>query len=292
MNGIQTPLLNNRKLFIISDLHIGDGSPRDNLIKGNKVLLFNRFLDEVEKQDGVLVILGDLLELWRYSWEAILEYWWKLFDRLATMPVLYVPGNHDELLNTRYEECRNVHPFLQNLHPPFLKTIGPHRFKFMHGHEVDPLISRYCTTLAPLLRILAGTLEFRPDTCLVTCDKVTDILLETGEQFLRIWHTLTRQVNHAVYAHLGFSSESMTWLKCPIRTRNMLARFYKQQQAGFYDITITGHTHNPGYFGNWYFNCGCWTRQVMNYLTVDPEGHIEIRNWTSDGSAINPAAVA
>lgn len=292
MDGNKKISLDNRRLFIISDLHIGDGSSRDNLMKDDKLALLHRFLDEVETGNGVLLILGDFLELWRYSWVAVLEQWSGLFDRLAGMEVVYVPGNHDELLDARFDDCRRAHAFFDTLHRPFLKTIGGKRFKFMHGHEVDPLISRYYTTLAPLLRLLAGTLEFRSDRCLLTCDKVSDTLLEAGEQALRLWHVLTRQVNHAVYAHLGFPGESMTWLKCPLRTRNMLARFYKQQQSGLYDITITGHTHHAGYFGDWYYNSGCWTRHVMNYLMIYPDGRIDIRNWTADGSALNAAAVA
>ena len=273
-------------------MHIGDGSSRDNLIKGNKIDLFNRFLDMVEKQDGDLLILGDLLELWRYSLAAILKRWRKLFDRLAAMNVVYVPGNHDELLDPRYTNDRNIHPFFQSLQPPFYKTIGGKRFKFMHGHEVDPLISRSLASFAPFLHLLAGTLEFRSSSCLITSDRVTDIIEEAGEQFLRIWHMLTRQVNHGVYSHLGFPSEFMTRLKCPIRTRNMLTRFYTQQESGVYDITVTGHTHKAGHFRDWYYNCGSWTHHVMNYLTIQPDGRIEVRNWTSDGSIINTAAVA
>jgi UDP-2,3-diacylglucosamine pyrophosphatase LpxH len=292
MNSRENTISENRKLFIVSDLHIGDGSSRDNLIKDNKIFLFNRFLDEVEKQDGSLLILGDLLELWRYPLDAILQRWWKLFDRLSEMNVVYVPGNHDELLDLRYANDRTMHPFFQSLQQPFYKTIGCNRFKFMHGHEVDPLISRHLRSLAPFLRLLAGTLEFGSSSCLITSDRVTDILLEAGEQFLHIWHTLTRQVNHAVYSHLGFSGESLTCLKCPIRTRNMLARFYKQQGSGVYDITVTGHTHKAGHFRDWYFNCGSWTQHIMNYLIIYPDGWIEVRNWTAEGSTINTASVA
>jgi len=290
MNMTNT-MLKNRKLFIVSDLHIGDGSSRDNLIKGNKSELFNRFLDDVESQNGALLILGDLLELWRFSWTAILERWDRLFDRLAAMDVVYVPGNHDALLERQYKDCRSAHPLFQALQPPFVKRIGGKRFKFMHGHEADPLIWRHNKSVTAVLRFLAGTLEFRSDSCLVTCDQISDLLLEAGEQWLRIWHTLTRQMNHTVYAHLGFSSEPLTWLKCPIRTRNMLARFYKHQQAGVYDVTVTGHTHKAGHFGDWYFNSGCWTRHVMNYLVICSDGRVEMHNWTADGSAVNTTTV-
>lgn len=292
MDPMKHRVLNPGKLFIISDLHIGDGSLRDNLTKDNKALHFNRFLDEVERQCGTLMILGDLMELLRYPWTTVLGKWWRLFDRLSEMDVHYVPGNHDDLFDPRYEECRQAHPFFESLHHPFTASIGGKRFRFMHGHEIDPLINRSLSTLAPAIRFLAGTLERQADSCLITSDRASDWLLEAGEQVLRIWHTLTRQVNHTVYANLGFSSEPLTWLKRPIRTRNMLARYYKQQQSGLYDITITGHTHYAGHFDDWYFNCGCWTRQIMNYLTIDSDGRVEVRNWTSAGTEINTDLVA
>jgi UDP-2,3-diacylglucosamine pyrophosphatase LpxH len=291
MHKTETAFLDDRKLFIISDLHIGDGSLRDNLIKDNKFLLFSRFLDEVEKQNGRLLILGDLLELWRYPWHAILSRWHRLFDRLAAMDVVYVPGNHDELHQPNFAACRSSHPFFNVLHRPFLKTVGGKRFMFMHGHEADPLISRHSTAFAPVLRFLAGTLELREDACLITSDRVTDFLLETGEQLLRVWQTLTRQVNHAMYTHLELP-DSLTHLRYPLRTKNMLARFYDRQREGLYDITITGHTHHAGHYGGWYYNCGCWTRPIVNYLVVSPDGRIEICDWTPEGSSVNRESVA
>lgn len=246
-----------RKLFVISDVHIGDGSCKDNLMKHDKGGLLLRFLDEVERQNGALMICGDFLELWAYPWVAIVHRWHKLLDRLADMDVIYVTGNHDELHNPSFSDCRSAHRF---------------------------------TAAAPVLRFLAGTLEFKSDTCLITSDAVSDFLMEAGEQWLRIWHTLTRQVNRA-YLQLGLS-DSMTRLKTPLRTRNMLARFYDQQLSGDYDITITGHTHNAGFYGTWYYNCGCWTRQTPNYMVIDPDGRVEIRNWTAEGSVLNTASVA
>jgi UDP-2,3-diacylglucosamine pyrophosphatase LpxH len=279
-----------RKLFVISDVHIGDGSCKDNLMKHDKGGLLLRFLDEVERQNGALMICGDFLELWAYPWVAIVHRWHKLLDRLADMDVIYVTGNHDELHNPSFSDCRSAHRFFNAIRHPFVKTIGGRRFKFMHGHEVDPLISHRFTAAAPVLRFLAGTLEFKSDTCLITSDAVSDFLMEAGEQWLRIWHTLTRQVNRA-YLQLGLS-DSMTRLKTPLRTRNMLARFYDQQLSGDYDITITGHTHNAGFYGTWYYNCGCWTRQTPNYMVIDPDGRVEIRNWTAEGSVLNTASVA
>jgi UDP-2,3-diacylglucosamine pyrophosphatase LpxH len=50
----------NAPIFVISDLHIGSGGVRDSFSQNNRHLCFNKFLDYVEKEDGELVILGDI----------------------------------------------------------------------------------------------------------------------------------------------------------------------------------------------------------------------------------------
>jgi UDP-2,3-diacylglucosamine pyrophosphatase LpxH len=59
-------------VFVISDLHMGDRSPKDNLCHNNREARFNHFLDYVADQNGQLVILGDFFELLRYPLDSIL----------------------------------------------------------------------------------------------------------------------------------------------------------------------------------------------------------------------------
>lgn len=285
------PQVENKKLFIISDLHIGNGSARDNLLKNDNYTVFQGFLDEVEKQNGVLLVLGDLLELWRYRCEEILERWGRLLGRLAEMDLIYVPGNHDPLWSDTYTAVRKMHPLFDKLHRPFIKDIGGRRFKFMHGHELDPLIPTGIQKLSPILCRLSSILEYRQDMCLVTSNVLTDVLEEAGEQVLRLWKKLTLQMNSSAFEHLGLADETMTQLIRPIRTRNMLGRFFKEQQDGLYDVTITGHTHKAGCSGQWYFNCGCWTRNVTNYLTIDTDGQIHVFDWTCNGAERNTTII-
>ena len=277
-----------KPIYVISDLHIGNGSAKDNLIKNDRGRTLMRFLDHVQHSDGKLVICGDLFELWRYPLEDILDAWKPLIDRLAEMDVSYIPGNHDPLLDNRYAAVRQWHPLFRKLSAPFLQTLGGKRFKFMHGHEIDPVVADAMVRLAPVFRLFTGALEFRRDCCLVTSDRVTDILLEAGEQILRLWHTLTRRVNQAIDESLfPLSGEGLIRLKQPIRMRNMMWRFYRQQEEGLYDITITGHTHYAGRFGRWYYNCGCWTRPTAGFLRIDPDGEACVCDWTEQGERIN-----
>lgn len=279
-----------RDIFVVSDLHIGDGSAKDNLLKsGNQALLY-RFLDEVDRCRGRLIILGDLFELWRYSPQAVVNRWAQLLDRFSEMDVSYVPGNHDWQFWQERDYWQRQHPFFARMRKPFVTGIGDKYFKFMHGHEIDPMISETMGCLRPALRLLTGVLEFRSTTCLVTSDGLTDVLLEAGEQILHLWKRLTRQFNRAIYEPLGLDNSYRAMIR-PIRTRNMMARFYHQQQQGAYDITITGHTHQAGHFGGWYFNCGCWTQSVVNYMRIHPDGTIEVFDRKADGEYRNQSVV-
>lgn len=280
-------------IFVISDLHIGDGSKKDNLTKDNKADLLQRFLDYVQRQNGRLVICGDLLELWRYRIEDVLERWENLLDQLANMDIIYIAGNHDPLFETEYRDRWSWHPIFEKLSKPFCQRIGQRQFCFMHGHEIDPFISPKVIRWAPLLRLISGALEFNSEMCLMTSDAVTEALLEVGEQLGRFWKTITFKLEKALdETFLPIASEGLTRLKQPIRTQNMIRRFYKQQKEGLYDMTIAGHTHSAGQFGQWYFNSGCWTRTPASFLRIDPDGAVTVWDWTDSGAQKNPTVVA
>jgi UDP-2,3-diacylglucosamine pyrophosphatase LpxH len=280
-----------RDIFVISDLHIGDGSAKDNLLQGSNLSLLLRLLDKVENTGGRLVILGDLFELWGFKPQAVVSRWQSLLDRLSRMDVIYVPGNHDWQFWEEKEYWQRQHPFFTFLQKPFTVSIGTQHIKFMHGHEADPAVPAFFDKLRPLLRLMNSSLEFQSDVCLMTSDAISDVLSEAVERMLFVWHRVTRQFNSAIYEHLGFTDDGWRRLIRPIRTRNMIARYYRQQQQGLYDVTITGHTHKAGQFGRWYFNCGSWTKTMGQYLQIYPDRRVVIYDWTVQGERINTTDV-
>lgn len=75
-------LNNENDIFVISDLHLGDHSKRDNFfVKGkdqdgkeiDRSKLLTEFLDMVEENKGQLVILGDLFEFWQANVGEVIE---------------------------------------------------------------------------------------------------------------------------------------------------------------------------------------------------------------------------
>ena len=130
-----------RTIFVISDLHMGDGGPRDNFPLGDREKQLNLFLDYVGRQQGELIILGDLFDFWQMNLSKIVMLHMPLLDRLAAMNATYVVGNHDADFDHFIGTGFLSHPLLQRMCGPFEREIGGKRFKFMHGHEVDPLNS-------------------------------------------------------------------------------------------------------------------------------------------------------
>lgn len=184
-----------RDIYVISDLHLGDFSNRDNFAKTplktkegievDRIPQFRAFLDMVRKNNGSIVILGDLFEFWKASIGTVLSKNLDLLGELASFSDLTVIlGNHD---NDLADFISNPLLRLQESHPFFAKiqtgnytdgvsdytimqkvftrddghklTIG-----FMHGHEVDafnrnpqPAIGRVVTILAGLIQDVIGS---------------------------------------------------------------------------------------------------------------------------------------
>jgi UDP-2,3-diacylglucosamine pyrophosphatase LpxH len=73
-------------IFVISDLHIGDGGPRDNFAHGGqRPIDLAEFLDYIDEQNCDLVILGDLFEFWQSSLSRVIIRNLGLIDRLGSL---------------------------------------------------------------------------------------------------------------------------------------------------------------------------------------------------------------
>lgn len=278
----------NESVFVISDLHIGDRSPKDNLGQAQREVRLKEFLDYVEHRKGRLVIVGDLFELLRYPAERILTERRPLLDRLAQMNCRYVLGNHDKAAKELADPNRPTHPFFQRTSEAFTETIGDKRFKFMHGHEVDPLITPRVQSLGRLLGAFGTMLEFGPGTCLLSNDRLTEMLLETGEQMLGLWHSLMLRLNKAASECCSLMpTEQITFMKRRLRMQRMIARYHADKRRCAYDVAIVGHTHKAGVYDDWYFNSGSWTGKTNNYLEISPAGEVQVFDWNQHGAQRN-----
>jgi UDP-2,3-diacylglucosamine pyrophosphatase LpxH len=280
-------------VYVISDLHIGDRSPGDNLCRTDREPLLDSFLRHVEDQKGQLVILGDFLELLRYPLDNIIDRRKALLDRLTDLDALYVPGNHDEDAIRLADAAHPPHPFFARISHAFVQHIGDKRFKFMHGHEVDPFVNAGIQSLGRMIGRLAYLCEYRQGACLLSNDTIIGLLEETGEQLLHLGTWLRAGLHTALRESYSIlPAGRMRFLTRRLRTQRMLTRYYRDKAEDLYDIAIVGHTHKAGTFGDWYFNSGSWTGASNNFLRITPDGSVGVFNWTDNGPQPNSTVVA
>ena len=281
-----------KPVFVISDLHIGDGSQKDNLSRNNKEKLLHLFLDYIQNENGELIIVGDFLELWHYSLDNIISCRRALLDQLSEMNVSYVPGNHDAAAMSIDTNSELPHPFFNKTVRPFIRIIGGKRFKFMHGHEIDPFMWRGVEKPIRFFRPLAQLFTPGSECIYLSQDVIADAFLELGEclWILKKWaeNRLSKAVEQCCSV---VPNNKLASLKRGIRTYNILKRHNEDRARGFYDISVAGHTHKAGKFGDWYYNSGSWTGRTNNFLRISPDGSVELSDWDKDGPKIRTNAL-
>lgn len=276
-----------REIFVIGDLHMGDGGPRDNFAVGDKEKELNLFLDFVEKENGELVIIGDLFEFWRISLGRVLIKRLELINRLAQMQAIYVVGNHDVDLESLISTDMLANQFFKKMSQRFVKKIGDKKFMFMHGHEVDPYNKGDSPGWGRILTIFAGIFEDKNQSPFLPIgDAVEEVLNQFGETMLILWNHLTNKLKKKVSGGDSPNPESeLTPAQNPKLAKKMLHRYKEDKIKEGYDIGIVGHTHKVGRLEDWYFNSGCWAEATNSFLRISDDGNVEVFDW-ENGKAI------
>lgn len=283
-----------RDIIIVSDLHIGDGGPRDNFAVDNKAQRFSGFLDYVQQQRAELFILGDLFEFWQANIGKVLMHQKDLIERLSEMQVVYVVGNHDadfeDLVGTGFL----AHPFFERMSGPFERTISGKRFKFMHGHELDPFNCDGTPRWGRILAILGGILEDRKGSPLLSAGGMTEkSLLKVGRSFMWLWNKsvnlFEKSERHEKPHSLG---ESLTPAQDPGKIKGIMSLYHNNKRQEGYDFLITGHTHKAGLFQDWYCNSGCWVGLRENFLRIQTDGQVHVYEWRDNRPVLTDQLVS
>lgn len=130
-------------LFFASDLHLGDGSGADDFAEGRHREAFVWFLEhQLEKQEGRLILLGDIFELWQCKIKDIYDYDPNLFNQLHNYRL--IRGNHDAAYRKPPEWC-----WPRGTRPELLAE---------HGHKAD-LLNHQMSLFGHAVTAVAGVLE-------------------------------------------------------------------------------------------------------------------------------------
>ncbi|MDR0503069.1 MAG: serine/threonine protein phosphatase [Treponema sp.] len=147
---------NGGKIIIISDLHMGTG-PRDDL--NHNGAMVTCLLEEYYFKNGwILVLNGDIEELYKYSLDQIHEKWpgiYRVFNLFAEEKRLYkIAGNHDELLLSK-----KYYPY------PLFNIIkietGIVKAFVYHGHQWSSIYMRFNKFFRFMVRYFLGPAGIR-----------------------------------------------------------------------------------------------------------------------------------
>ncbi len=272
-----------RDIFVVSDLHLGDGSLRDKFEVGDKTRELLAFLDHVGGEGGELFILGDLFELWQMNMSLLFVKRMEILDHLAALDVTYVPGNHDVDLAHFIGTDFLAHPFFAHMRAPFVRVLGGRRFRFFHGHETDPFNATDSPGFGRMLAIFAGVFEDENGSPLLSCGEgVGDVLEQFGESMLTIWKAATAALGVAARGEAETKptpTAALTPAQDPDRLTEHVAGVEADLAKGEYDVAVLGHTHKPGRIGHHYFNSGSWVGRRNPFLRISPEGDVRYLEW-------------
>ncbi|MBN1482788.1 metallophosphoesterase [candidate division KSB1 bacterium] len=153
------PIKDVDRFIIISDLHMGNNTRRDDFRKNAKIfetVLRQHYLP----LDYTLILNGDIEELQKFSLGKILQRWsniytlFKHFDQKGKL--VKIVGNHDAILPLHHDYF--LHKKLYN---SLVLKYKSHSLFFFHGHQASNNIEKYNSLLGFALRYIAKPLGFK-----------------------------------------------------------------------------------------------------------------------------------
>lgn len=268
--------------FVVSDTHCGDGGPRDNfaaMSSGRRAQEFEMFLDYVEIENGNLIILGDLLDLWQSNLSSVLNERKTLLDRLVRMRALYIHGNHDIDLKyiKKHGSVFTDHPIFDPVACRQLYcNFGDKKFIMVHGHEQDP----YCVGDGPGIgRISAIYSGIKEDKNGGPLSKSKFSSKTVEQQALGHWDR--------------FSGFCRRLAGKPTNLSIIYKNIVDTLTSSNSDALLFGHTHSGGRFitkqGELLpiYNTGTWAEEINTFAVIKESGDINLFNWDMGKVTLN-----
>ncbi|MEJ7627636.1 MAG: UDP-2,3-diacylglucosamine diphosphatase [Ferruginibacter sp.] len=134
-------MLPEKKIYFLSDFHLGAPTPEVSLIREKKII---RFLDEIKESAEHIFIVGDLFDFWFEYKRVVPKGYVRILGKLAELtdsgiPVSFFVGNHDMWMNDYFQKELNV----QVYHKPEAFVFNNKKFLIGHGDGLGPGDSKY-----------------------------------------------------------------------------------------------------------------------------------------------------
>jgi len=229
-------------IYVLSDSHIKYQENAEDQERRYKVL---QFLESIKSDAALLVLNGDIFDLW-YDWNtSIIKEYFPILKKLADLrengcEIVYIAGNHDFWFGDFFPKTLGIAVYPDD----FTRVIDGKRMLFTHGdrHTSNDLRYKVFRTLIRT-RFIRGVFEILHP----------DIALGIGKMLSRS------------------SRNRKTSKPIQVAKESGLERFAKRHSKE-YDIIVMGHSHMPKHekYGDCdYLNSGDWVRNNTYVKIVD-----------------------
>ena len=131
-----TELPGNKKIYFISDFHLGAPNAEASLIREKKVI---RFLDNIKADAAAIFIVGDLFDFWYEYKKVVPKGYVRILGKLAELtdsgiPIHFFVGNHDMWMRDYFQKELNIPVYFEPV--PF--EFNGKKFLVGHGDGLGP----------------------------------------------------------------------------------------------------------------------------------------------------------
>ena len=129
-------LAGNKKIYFLSDFHLGVPNAEESLIREKKIVTF---LEEVRTDAALIFIVGDIFEFWYEYRTVVPKGYVRLLGALAQLtdagiPVHFFVGNHDMWMRDYFQKELNIPVYYE---PKEFEFNGK-QFLIGHGDGLGP----------------------------------------------------------------------------------------------------------------------------------------------------------
>jgi UDP-2,3-diacylglucosamine hydrolase len=134
-------LLPGKKIYFLSDFHLGAPDYQSSLLREKRVV---KFLDEIKNDAQIIFILGDLFDFWYEYKKVVPKGFVRILGKLAELTdsgiiIHFFVGNHDMWMNGYFQKELNIDVY----HDPKEFEFNGKKFLIGHGDGLGPGDHRY-----------------------------------------------------------------------------------------------------------------------------------------------------
>lgn len=259
-------------IIVVSDVHLAERDDKQTKEDDAKFLQFLEHISSNQLKDGgELVLLGDIIDLWRRDFvKAMMEsepVISKLMEMKNKVKIHYLAGNHDFHMLNMSDILKDNYPFqvTKQLH----LTEGGKKFCFIHGYQLEVLAN-------PYYKSMSAYETFSEGLCLAGD--------ETGDAADKLWQTyeasssaleglkrLPLNIKGALDSMFKSPSERMKNVRSEVDRIAMSSARVLYLGMEKDETLVFGHTHEPFQeVENGAINTGSWKKSPCpNYTYLE-----------------------